>query len=46
MKLQAFSQQVFSKEDPKQVISCEVCETFKKTYFEEYLQTTGSGGVL
>ena len=28
------------------MLSCEVCETFKNTYFEEYLQTTASGGVL
>ena len=46
MKLQAFSLQVFQKETPTQVLSCEVCKTFKDTYFEEYLQTTTSGGVL
>ena len=46
MKLQAFSLQVFKKEAPTQVLSCEVCETFKKTYPEEYLQTTGSRGVI
>ena len=46
MKLQAFSLQVFEKETPTQVLSCEVCKTFKNTYFEEYLQTTASGGVL
>ena len=46
MNLQAFSLQVFQKETPTQVLSCEVCETFKNTYFEEYLQTTASGGVL
>ena len=28
------------------MLSCELCETFKNTYFEEYLQTTVSGGVL
>ena len=28
------------------MLSCEVCKTFKNTYFEEYLQTTASGGVL
>ena len=43
MKLQAFSLQVFQKETPTQVLSCEVCKTFKNAYFEEYLQTTGSG---
>ena len=46
MKLQAFSQHVFQKETPTQVRSCEVCETFKKTDFEDYLQTAGSVGVL
>ena len=46
MNLQAFSLQVFQKETPTQVLSCEVCETFKNTYFEEHLQTTASGGVL
>ena len=45
MKLQAFSLQVFKKEAPTQVLSCEVCETFKNTYFEEHLQATASGGV-
>ena len=28
-----------------QALSCEVCETFKNTYFEEHLQMTASGGV-
>ena len=51
MKLQAFSLHVFNtndtiKETLTQMLSCEVCETFKNTYFEEYLQTTASGGVL
>ena len=36
----------FKKETPTQVISCEVYETFKNTYFEEHLQTAASGGVL
>ena len=31
---------------PTQMLSCEVCETFKNTYFEEHLQTTATGGVL
>ena len=38
--------QVFLKETPTQVLSCDVCESFKNTYFEEHLQTTASGGVL
>ena len=46
MKLQAFNLHVFYKETPTQMLSCELCETFKNTYFEEYLQTTASGGVL
>ena len=46
MKLQAFSLQIFSKETPTQMLSWEVCKTFKNSYFEEYLQTTASGGVL
>ena len=36
---------VFKKATPTQVRSCEVCEAFKNTYFEEHLQTTASGGV-
>ena len=43
IKLQSFSLQVFKKETPTKVPSCEVCETFKN---EEHLQTTVSGGVL
>ena len=27
----------FKKETPTQVLSCEVCEAFKNTYFEEHL---------
>ena len=27
-------------ETPTQVFSCEICKTFKNTYFEEHLQTT------
>ena len=46
MVLQASSLQVFYKETPTQVFSCEVCKTSKNTYFEEYLQATASGGVL
>ena len=39
----------FLKKTPIQVLSCEVCKTFKNkgvTLFWEYLQTTASGGVL
>ena len=40
MKLQAFNLNFFKKETPRQVLSCEVCGTFKNNYFEEHLQTT------
>ena len=38
MKLQDFSLQVFLKEAPTQVLSCEVWETFKNAYFQERVQ--------
>ena len=34
--------QLYYKETPTQVFSCEICEIFKNTYFEEYLRTTAS----
>ena len=34
------------KETPTQVFSCEYCEIFKNTYFEERLRTAGSVIVL
>ena len=30
------------KGTPTQVFSCEICEIFKNTYFEEHLRTTAS----
>ena len=30
------------KETPTQMFSCEICENFKNTYFDEHLQTTAS----
>ena len=44
IKLQAwrsatFLMQLFKKETPTKVFSCEYCEIFKNTYFEEYQQT-------
>ena len=33
---------LFSKETPTQVLSYEICEIIKKTYFEEHLLTTAS----
>ena len=47
-KLQPFSpatllkRELYSKETPTQVISCEYCEIFKNTYFEENLGTAAS----
>ena len=32
----------FVKETPAQVFSCEYCEIFKNTYFEEHLWTAAS----
>ena len=32
----------FKKETPTQVFSCEICEIYKNTYFEEHLRTTAS----
>ena len=32
----------FIKKRPTLVFFCEICETFKNTYFEEYLGTTAS----
>ena len=46
IKLQAFNLQVFQKETPTQVLSCEVSKTLKSVYFEKHLQTTASEGVL
>ena len=34
--------QLYYEETPTQVFSCEICETFKLTYFEDHLQTTVS----
>ena len=33
--------QLFSKETPTQVLSCEYCEIFINIYFEKHLQTAG-----
>ena len=35
-----------NKETPTQVFSCEYCEIFKNTYFEEHLQTAASKGSI
>ena len=44
IKLHTVSLQVFKKETSTQALFCEVCETLKKSYFEEHLQMTASGG--
>ena len=31
--------QLYQKESPTQVFSCEICEISKNTYFEEHLRT-------
>ena len=35
-------QKLYLKETPSQVFSCEICDIFKTTYFEEHLRTTAS----
>ena len=34
--------QLYFEETPTQVFSCEICETFNLTYFEDHVQTTVS----
>ena len=36
MKLQSKGQQLYYKDTPTQMFSCEICETLKKTYFEQH----------
>ena len=38
--------QLFKKETPKQVFSCEICENFKNTYFEEQQRTSASRVII
>ena len=42
IKLQASRSAILLKETPTQVFSCEYCEIFMNTYFEEHLQTAAS----
>ena len=42
IKLQAQYLQLYQKKTSAQVFSCEICEIFKKTYFEEHLRTAAS----
>ena len=44
IKLQAL--RLHEKEIPTQVFSCEYCEIFKDTYFEEHLRTTASAETM
>ena len=37
-----FIMQLYLKETPAQVFSCEYCKIFKNTYFEEHLRTAAS----
>ena len=37
IKLQTSGLQLYQKEIPTQVFSCEICELFKNTYFEQHL---------
>ena len=41
-KVAGFQPASFLKKTLTQVLSCEICETFKNTYFEEHLQMTAS----
>ena len=34
--------QLYSKETPAQVLSCEYCDIFRNNYFEEHLRITAS----
>ena len=40
IKLQAWGSATLLKRDSTQLLSCEVCEIFKNTYFKEHLWTT------
>ena len=42
IKLQDFWPEILSKEIPTEIFSCECCEIFKNTYFEEHFQTAAS----
>ena len=44
--LESFFNKVTDLQTPTQVFSCEYCEIFKNTYFEEHLQTTASASVF
>ena len=41
-KLRASGLQLYEREAPTQVFSCDYCEIFKYTSFEKHLQTTAS----
>ena len=42
IRFQDVGQQLYQKETPAQLSSCEFCETFKKNFFTDHLWTTAS----
>ena len=44
LELHASCLQLYWKEIPTQVLSCQICEIFKNTYFVEHLRTAASDG--
>ena len=40
--LKQLRKQLYHRETPTQMFSCEICENFKNTYFKENLETTAS----
>ena len=42
LALESLFNKVTAKETPRQMFCSEYCESFKNTYFQEHLQTTGS----
>ena len=38
--------QLYQKQTPTQMFFCGYCEIFERTYFEELLQVTASGGCI
>ena len=46
IKLQPLGPATILKKTPTQVFSCEICEIFKNTYFEEHQRTTASLFIL
>ena len=42
-KVASLGLQLYQKETPTQVFSCEYCELFKNNYFEKHLQMAAPG---